>query len=80
MNTTKLREYATLLRRWKAFERGRSEQAVPAALDHLDLAQEIEAAADFICSGVFSSANADEKSSPNAHAVSSNLLMCDPLL
>jgi hypothetical protein len=47
MNTTKLREYATLLRRWNAFELGRSRDA-PAALDYLDQAQEIDAAADYI--------------------------------
>jgi hypothetical protein len=47
MNTTKLREYASLLRRWNAFEFGQWQEA-PAALDYLDLAQEIEAAADYI--------------------------------
>ena len=46
MNTAKLREYATLLRRWNAFELGAQE--APAWLDYLDLAQEIEAAADYI--------------------------------
>ena len=47
MNTTKLREYATLLRRWNAFELGRLRDA-PAALDYVELAQEIETAADYI--------------------------------
>jgi hypothetical protein len=42
-----LREYARVLRRWNDFELGRLRDA-PAALDYVELAQEIETAADYI--------------------------------
>jgi hypothetical protein len=43
--TTKLREYAILLRRWEAFELGGQ---APARLEYLDLAKEVETAIGLI--------------------------------